>query len=374
MQIIAMADGCVDAVQQKEYSIFELKILLTDKCNFACRYCPVFKGNNELPVSLGSDVVKDFSAISGKKFQVSFSGGEPLLAFLSLVRIVEQFSSRGIKFALTTNGTLSTQEIISYLKARHFEIKVSIDGVPVLHNRNRIFKKKASFSLVRNGLMNYLDGGYPVKTNMVFTPATVFKIVDNLKYISSMGVRYIDIQPDISAFWHSDRLKDAAVAFEEFTKYYISLFQKNSRGFVIPSLRGLMGRRLNPKGKICHKVSLFPDGKYYLCDRLIWLPQRLRDPFCIGIAGKGIDCVRRQKIFNELFIRIRRETGSRCQKCNLLSFCCCPVGSFIICQQLGMPYGEYFKGFCALSRIYLNSYLKIFSSLCNNPRFISAYA
>jgi len=373
MVITAMVDGLVNAKRHRNYSISELKVLLTDRCNLSCTYCPVIKGNNELVVSSVVDGINDFLAVCGRPAQISFSGGEPLLIFSSLADIVERFSCQNIRFTLVTNGTIAAQNIISFLKSHRFEIKISIDGNPVSHNRNRILVEKGSFSLVRKGLMRYMKGGYPVKTNMVFTPSNVLSLVDNLKYISNMGVSHINIQPDIIGLWHDDALRDASVAFEEFIKYYISLFRNNGRRFIIPSLRGLMGRSLYAK-KTCHKISLFPDGKYYICDRVIWLSEKERSHFCVGTSGEGIDFNRRETLFNELSAQIKEETSSLCRKCNLSFFCQCRIGGFVACLHSGIPYREYFKGFCALSRIYLNSYLKIFSSLRSTPEFIAAYA
>ena len=375
MAIIAAADGCANLIGKRGSSISELKVLLTDKCNLSCTYCPAVKNYNELPPAAGHKGIKDFLALSTHNPQITFSGGEPLLAFPSLVKTIEKSAANELNFTLLTNGTLTTPRIASYLKEHNFEIKVSIDGNSASHNRCRKRIGKASFSSARHGLMEYMKGGYPVKANLVFSPLTVSSLVDNLKYIAGTGVRHIDIQGDIISLWQGESLSKAKRSFDEFVNYYVALFEGDSSElFMVPSLRSLIGKKPLSGIRKCDKVSLFPDGKYYLCDRLAWFPQKERALFCIGSAGIGIDLVKREAIFKGLFSQMRKVTSSRCQKCAFSHFCPCLIGGFFASRKLGMPYEEYFEGFCALSRVYLKSYLRIFSRLRNNPRFIGAYS
>lgn len=374
MAITATVDGCVNPIKKRTCPISELKLLLTDKCNLSCVYCPVVKGDNKLAPAVGFKGIKDFLEISACNPQLNFSGGEPLTVFPTLSKLVDSLPHHNLTYCLTTNGSLTTSRIAAYLKSHKFEINVSIDGDPKSHNRYRKLAGKGSFFLAQQGLNKYMQDGYPAKANLVFTKSTVSDLVNNLKYISGMGVHYIDIQGDITEFWQGECLSKAKQAFDEFVNYYIALYEKNlAVPFMVPSLKSLIDKKPVPGSQRCSKVSLLPDGKYYICDRVIWLPQEERAPFCIGKAGEGINIVQRKAIFKDLFHRIHALTSSHCQGCTLSQFCPCPVGGFIVSRKLGMRYEEYFKGFCALSKIYLKSYLRILSRLRNNPVFLSVY-
>lgn len=74
---------------------------------------------------------------------IGFYGGEPLLAFSLIRKIVEYaetvFLGKEIKFFITTNATLLTEEISKFLLDHNFRVTFSIDGPKKVHDQNRIF-------------------------------------------------------------------------------------------------------------------------------------------------------------------------------------------------------------------------------------------
>ena len=94
-------------------------IHVTKQCNMQCKYC-----YEEDKTSIYSwDEIKKFIDIlvskSPDQFIVEFLGGEPLLAW-DLIRqayeYLESFPNKQIEsYALTTNGTILTDEILDYL-------------------------------------------------------------------------------------------------------------------------------------------------------------------------------------------------------------------------------------------------------------------
>ena len=81
-----------------------------------------------------------------KRAGIGFYGGEPLLEFDLLKRIVllaEKLAGQwatSVGFSITTNGTLLTDEKIHFLAQHAFSVLVSLDGDKKSHNRYRVFR------------------------------------------------------------------------------------------------------------------------------------------------------------------------------------------------------------------------------------------
>ena len=72
---------------------------------------------------------------------IGFYGGEPFMNFPLIRQAVEYadklFVGKNVEYSLTTNGTLMTDEIISYLNDHDFRVMFSIDGPESIHDINR---------------------------------------------------------------------------------------------------------------------------------------------------------------------------------------------------------------------------------------------
>lgn len=132
---------------------------LTDRCNLACTHCYSSSGpgrdtSNELSTAEALALIDDFSAMAVPL--ILFSGGEPLLRgdIWELARHAQQ---KGIKMALSTNGTLITADIARKIKESGIEYAgISLDGAtPATHDRFRNFpgafeRSIAAFSWCRD--------------------------------------------------------------------------------------------------------------------------------------------------------------------------------------------------------------------------------
>lgn len=62
--------------------------------------------------------------------QISFIGGEPLLKFNLIKKIVEYIKTfnNKVSFTIITNGSLLKEDILNYLIENMFHITISFDG------------------------------------------------------------------------------------------------------------------------------------------------------------------------------------------------------------------------------------------------------
>jgi len=82
-------------------------------------------------------------SVDSKRVNVGFYGGEPLLEFPLIQRVVEycmdRFSGKELTFNITTNGTLLSDEIIRYFQVHDVSMMISLDGPKEINDQNRIF-------------------------------------------------------------------------------------------------------------------------------------------------------------------------------------------------------------------------------------------
>lgn len=105
---------------------------ITDRCNLKCKYCYLHQ-ESYCPIDdISDDLINLLPQIVDKLKvkKVNFFGGEPLLAFNKIKKIVEVLKDRPIQFGISTNGTIGTPEIAEFLKKHNIGIQRSIDGCP----------------------------------------------------------------------------------------------------------------------------------------------------------------------------------------------------------------------------------------------------
>lgn len=147
-----------------------LVLQLTQRCNLRCSYCAYTintsekhhrkHSNNDMTWEVAQKAV-DFYVEHSKKVKfpsIGFYGGEPLLKFDLLKRIVlyaeEKFRGKTIDFRITTNGTLLTEEVICFFEKHNVLLTISLDGNRDIHNEHRRFAAngKGSFDVIKNNL------------------------------------------------------------------------------------------------------------------------------------------------------------------------------------------------------------------------------
>lgn len=119
-------------------------------CNLRCTYC--FAGEGDYGVKGMMTLATAVAALSllaqGKqRFHVVFFGGEPMLNFGVIEKVVAWCEGQECKFsfAITTNGTLLTKEKLEWFKQKRFAMTLSYDGKG-LQSRQRLNKDKSTNS------------------------------------------------------------------------------------------------------------------------------------------------------------------------------------------------------------------------------------
>jgi len=160
-------------------AITDLRISVTDRCNYKCVYCRTGEEDvqfTELPIEHYLRMVRVFVSLGIEKVRIT--GGEPLLRkgvvemVAELARMRTAFDEDGVSankldIALTTNGHL-LEKMAAPLKAAGLDrVTVSMDAVDP-ETFSRITRVPRSFDRVLAGIRAARDAGLgPVKVNCV---------------------------------------------------------------------------------------------------------------------------------------------------------------------------------------------------------------
>jgi GTP 3',8-cyclase len=262
--------------------ISDLRVSVTDRCNFRCQYCMPAEGlpwleRNEI---LHFEEIERLVTVMAEMgvTDVRLTGGEPLVRrdFPKLVAMLSQVD--GLEdLSLTTNGYLLERDAAALVEAGIQRVNVSIDSL----QRDRFFRitRRDSLSQVLRGLdaLAAHPEVHPIKVNAVamrgFTEEEALPFAEFARS-SAFQVRFIEFMPlDADHAWSPDavltgdelrRIIDAVHPLEELPREPSS----TARVFRFADGRGEIGF-INPVSEPfcadCNRIRLTADGKLRTC-------------------------------------------------------------------------------------------------------------
>ncbi len=185
-------------------TIHDLRVSITDRCNYKCVYCRTGEVGAQYP-ELGIDeylhLIRLFVGLGIEK--VRLTGGEPLLrrGLLDMIRelaTLRTLSGRPLDIALTTNGHLLA-DLAGPLKAAGLSrVTVSMDAVDAA-TFERITRVPGSFAAVLAGIRAARDASLtPLKINCVLMRGFNDDQVEAFAHFAceeDVAVRFIEFMP-----------------------------------------------------------------------------------------------------------------------------------------------------------------------------------
>jgi uncharacterized protein len=172
--------------------IWRLTLVVSDRCNLNCLYCYANKGKYKFSEpSKSLDKARIFKRAIEKYKQanvIHFFGGEPLMDF-SLIKELVIFArniNESVKFSITTNGTISNQEIIDFLSDYSFDITISIDGPKIIHDKLRkTINKIGTYDHIRRNYNSFCNKNLNINIECTYTKVHLLEnitVIDLLKF------------------------------------------------------------------------------------------------------------------------------------------------------------------------------------------------
>ncbi|XRO77420.1 radical SAM protein [Methanocaldococcus sp. 10A] len=172
-----------------------LILKITNRCNLNCIYCySSNKSNKDMDFETAKNAV-DYILKIDDKLKIQFTGGEPLLNFVLIERIIsycnENYSDKYISYAIQTNGTLLNEEIIKKIKDLDIKIGISIDGLEVNDILRPYKNKKPSTIDTLKGIYLLKEHNIPFGVTIVVTNKNLPYIKEFIEYLMALGIKSV---------------------------------------------------------------------------------------------------------------------------------------------------------------------------------------
>jgi uncharacterized protein len=220
-----------------------------------------------------------------KEVVLVFFGGEPLLNFRLMTSVVPsarrkaEEAGKKIEFAVTTNGTLLSEEVVSFLDEQGIGATVSIDGDADAHDRfRRLADGSASYEIVLPNVMEMLgkQSRKPAVARVTLAGGAD-DVIERVEHLLSLGFVEVGISPVTtgdSGYQLDERAMDALL--DQFRVLGERLVEAANadRLFGFSNLIDLLvalhqGERKNyPCGAGLGLFSVDPGGELYACQRV----------------------------------------------------------------------------------------------------------
>jgi len=188
---------------------------------------------------------------------VEFNGGEPLLEAALLERCVTYVEGRvgpgRIKFALTTNGTLLTPALVSFLAAHDVSVEVSFDGVEAAQGPRGAGTLKPlaeTLAAIRRDRPRYFTECLKIRAGLM--PSTIDALAPSCKFFSDLGVSEVGFYPVMgqSAEFPPETFEALRVQMNQLAEDGARHWERTGT-IPIDFLRGIPGGRAESRDGFC---------------------------------------------------------------------------------------------------------------------------
>ncbi len=280
-----------------------LTLHLTADCNLRCRYCYETHCRDRMTWDTARQAVDLAFSYDHETNGFSLFGGEPLLERDLAERICRYAKAEaarrgvGVRFKMTTNGTLLDEAFLKFAKDHDLEIALSHDGL--LQDRQRLTRDghptRERLEPVVDLLLRYQPNAVALQT---VTPETVGGMTESVAWLHERGFArvnsVIDYRPD--AGWDDGSLAVLRAQYEAVADLMEARFDQKRPLLYLPFLTKISAY-LNDRPCLECKLgmrqpSVAEDGSIYPCNQFMYL-----DDYCMGHVSTGIDRARQRAIY-----------------------------------------------------------------------------
>lgn len=195
-----------------------LSLIMSDDCNFACKYC-FHSGNLDstervtcsdklMKFDIAKKAVDEYFTIlrqNQKKIaSINFGGGEPLMAWPVIDQVLnycrDMYSQEfEFDFSINTNASLITLDIARTLKQFSVNIAPSLDGLKHANDKVRVLKNgSGTYNSIMHGIKMLNQVGYPIQGfSVTLTDKNFYDLDESLVDLAkSWGLKDISVNID----------------------------------------------------------------------------------------------------------------------------------------------------------------------------------
>ena len=263
-------------------------------CNLNCSYCFASQGKYHgeralMPFEVGKQALDFLVAHAGtrKNLEVDFFGGEPLMNFevvkklVAYARSIEKKAGKHFRFTLTTNGVLIDDDVIDFANREMSNVVLSLDGRREVHDRfrvdmagrgsfDRIVPKFQKLMAARGGKNYYMRG--------TFTHANPDFLAD-IKTMLDLGFTELSMEPVVCAADDPMALTkaDLPVVLEQYEKLADLMIERRRAGKPFTFYHYMLDleagpciyKRISGCGSGTEYMAVTPTGDLYPCHQFV---------------------------------------------------------------------------------------------------------
>ncbi|MDR3216596.1 MAG: thioether cross-link-forming SCIFF peptide maturase [Clostridiaceae bacterium] len=328
-------------------------------CNLRCRYCFAAEGTyntarDYMTFETGKAALDFLFVHSGrrKNLEADFFGGEPLMNFGVVKKIVAYGREtaakfgKNIGFTMTTNGVLLNAEAREYLNREMDNVVISIDGRREVHDALRktpngkgsydtAVKNALEFKRIRGNKKYYIRGTF-TRNNLDFA--------SDVLHLNDLGFDQISLEPVVLDPSSPEAFlpEDYAVILAEYDRLAAAYSERlntpkrfNFFHFMLDLNKGPCAiKRLKGCGAGEEYLAVSPQGEIYPCHRFVGGDKAYR----MGDVHTGAFDRDIQKNFADVSVYSKKE----CASCIAKYYCSggCAANSLFFAGGLDKPHKE----------------------------------
>ncbi len=326
-------------------------------CNLKCKYCFASEGEyhgsrSMMSAEIGKKAVDFVIKSSGprKNIEIDLFGGEPLMNFnvvkeiVDYARSIEKQHNKNIRFTMTTNATLLTDEIMDYIDENMGNIVLSIDGRKEVNDNIRtrrdgsgtydaIMPKIKKMVEKRDKSKQYYVRGTFTRENLDFFEDVMLMANEGFKEISNEPVVLEENHP------LSIRKEDIPVIFEQYDKLTNEIIKREKEGngfkfyhFAMDLNGGpCVYKRISGCGAGHEYVAVTPEGDIYPCHQFVGMEE-----FKLGT----LDSEKLDEDITTLFKKGNIYNKPKCENCWAKFYCSggCQANNYNFNKDIHTPY------------------------------------
>lgn len=282
-----------------------LELSITEQCNLRCDYC-YYRDSHEARKALMSSEVMEKAVnlafqrtidLKNSFLNITFFGGEPLLR-MDFIRETVTYAKKMVKlrkkdlpkkfelsFTVNTNGTVLSENIISYLKKENFSVALSLDGPKSMQDLARkTVDGRGSFKYIAPYIPTLVE--LKASVLMVITPRHVRKFSDSVKWVFKQGFTSVGSSPDFNGKWTSEDFDALIVEYNKLARFWYKC-KRQKKNFYISAIQDKISMDLldiRQKKYTCFISSealvVATNGNVFPCSRFI--SSNRKAPYVLG--------------------------------------------------------------------------------------------
>ncbi|WP_195468986.1 thioether cross-link-forming SCIFF peptide maturase [Clostridium sp. D43t1_170807_H7] len=326
-------------------------------CNLRCKYCFADEGEYNghkgvMSVETAKKAIDYVVKRSGprRNIEIDLFGGEPTMIMDKVKEIIayarenEKAWKKNIRFTMTTNATLLTEEMMDFMDKEMGNIILSLDGRKEVNDNVRIkVDGSGSYDDILPNIKRMIEKRDKSKHYYVrgtFTGANT-DFYEDVKAMVNEGFREISIEPVVLEKGHFLELKEEHLPeiFENYDKLYSEMARRKKEGdefnfyhFNIDLNGGpCVYKRISGCGAGFEYVAITPQGEIYPCHQFVG-----KEEFKLGSIYDDTYDAELGKKFKKAHIYNK----PKCRECWARFYCSggCQANNFAFNGDMNIPY------------------------------------